>query len=608
MSEGKKVSRRRFVKYVGGAAGIAALAAVGYGVYETTKPAPVTPTNSTSMATSMASALSGGTIVIDEPTTPATIDPGVADTTPSEESVFMVYQALVAYKDDSGSTIVPLLAESLPDISPDGTVFTFKVRQGVHFSNGDPLNAYCVWYSHYRSGVMNRTPGYQLTVPLGNFPKTDGVTDTMLNEWTNSDNTPPSDQLALVTSGKISFTCPDPYTFVARVPSPPFAAFLPIMTQQGSLVVDPRWVSANGGVTAGATNPYVTLHALGSGPFTITDFEPGVKTVYEKDPNYWGGPGTGVHAPAKLDKLIITEVPDDLTRLGDVEKGTAQISFVDPSIIETIAGSTYIPTFGRNVYVAAVQLNTTRAPFNNKLVRQAVVRAVDYDAIIGLSHGLAEKFQMPIPNGVPGQDTSVLPYPYDPTTAKSLLAQAGFPGGNGIPEVSLLFMTNRPLQDRASEIIQSNLADIGITAKLIGLPRSTVGAVVGNTSIDPTDRNTYYDMIWTSWSWFPDPWCFADWFVGKLGFYGEGNDGFYSTPAVEALLAKADVAVSMTDRANLYAQITAIVYDDAPDIPAVQFSAVFATGAPICNVKLQGFSMTMNSQGSANFTNCYLTS
>jgi peptide/nickel transport system substrate-binding protein len=118
---------------------------------------------------------------VDEPTEPDTLDPAVTYETSGWEVVEQIYQGLITMNGTSYTTYEGVLAKSWV-VSSDGLNYTFNLRHGVTFSNGDPFNAYVMWYSVYRTIVMNQAPSWILEQNLaaGNG-LTFNVTDSMLN-------------------------------------------------------------------------------------------------------------------------------------------------------------------------------------------------------------------------------------------------------------------------------------------------------------------------------------------------------------------------------------------------------------------------------------------
>jgi peptide/nickel transport system substrate-binding protein len=552
-------------------------------------------TSTASVASSAStSARTGGTIVLEELCCLDSFDPAVASGSQGGEAIQAVYQGLLAYVPNS-SEIVPLLATGY-NVSSDGLTYTFQLRHNILFTNGDPVNSYVFWYSIYRAAIMAQFGSYLVTVALN----TTGVTAAMLNEYTNA--TPPASLLQIMQNPNNALVAPDPYTLVFHL-AHPFAAFLATLTQPEHMAVDPVVVSANGGVVAGQTNSWMSLNAVGNGPFMVQQYQPNNQLSLDRNPNYWGG-FANVQPTPRVDRVIIKYVPNALTRMEDVQRGSAQIAYIDsPLVAQAVsAGGIYVPNIGRMPSVNVFGLDTQKFPFNNRLIRQAVVHAVNYSAMQQEFHGFGVSFVGPNPVGI-GYNTNLQPYNYNLTLAKQLLVQAGYPGGQGIPTITILAATDSPPGPDVAVIVQSNLADIGINAKVM---TETYSSELNLFSSTTPASSGYPDIIYSNWFWFPDPWCFANWYVGPIGF-GTSNVAAYNTTVVNTLLDKADATVNVTARAAIYQQVAQVVYDDAPYIWVAQGKNTFTTGVPIVSTSVAGYVIN---QGfwETDFTSLYLTS
>jgi peptide/nickel transport system substrate-binding protein len=521
---------------------------------------------------------------VDTPAIADTLDPAVTWHAQAYEAVQEVYQPLVSYAPNSNQ-IVPLLAQNYT-VSPDGLTYTFNLRTNVVFSNGDPVNAYEFWYSLYRVVVMNQSPSYYLTVALNMT----GVTADMLNQYNTTNDIPPASLLSVMENPNLAVTVTGQYSLEFHLPTP-FGPFLATLTQPDASVVDPLVVSEHGGVQASATSPWMFANALGTGPFIETTYEPNTELVMQRNTNYWGG-ANGIQPAPKLAEVIYKQVPDALTRLEDVESGSAQLSYVDFTLAPQVRNATgvYVPKLGPMPTVHWLELNTQKFPFNNSLIRQAVVHAVNVTALDTMYGGYATPFAGPIPQGVAGYN-STLPssYSYNVTLAKQLLSEAGYPGGKGIPTLTLRFSTDRTPESYVVPLIAAQLAQIGINVNLVGTTISEFDTYLGSTkATDPS----YPELMYVTWFWFPDPWAFADWFVGPAGI-GNVNYGVYNSTVVNALLAQADKTVDPTQRAMIYQHISEIVYNDAPCVWVAQYENALPLGLPVASNTLQGFTYNL---------------
>jgi len=537
---------------------------------------------------------SGGTIVMEQPVGPDTLDPAASWTGNAEEAVQQVYQGLMIFAPNS-SNIVPYIAESY-NVSADGLTYNFQLRSNITFSNGDPLNAYDFWYSIYRSAAMAQSPSYLITVALN----TTSVTADMLNQFTST--TPPASLMSIMQNSNNAITVTGPYSLQFHLMAP-FAAFLSTFTQPQSYAVDPVVVSAHGGVVTGQTNNWMTANAVGTGPFTITNYQPGVITVYQKNPTYWGGT-PGFQSTPHLDKVIAKVVPDALTRLEDLESGSTQTAYIDFSLTPRVVGqpSLYFPKLGAQLGMHWLSMDMWKYPLNNILVREAVVHAINVSAILPLWQGFGTEFVGPNPKGVLGYNNNLQPYSYNLTLSKQLLAKAGFPNGQGLPTLVFLYTTDRPPSTEVAQVIQSDLANIGMKVTLKGVT-TDVSVSTLDSMRNPADPH-HPDFMYGTWQWFPDPWAFADWFLGPLDV-GASNMAWYNNTQVENLLTRADATTDPALRAQLLQNASAIAYNEYPYVWIAQYQNALLQGVPVTNVSVQGYYVTLESLG-LDFSSLYI--
>lgn len=432
---------------------IVVLVAAVAGTYYFAKSPPSAPVSTTtSVAAATTSSVSGGTVVLEVPAGPDTFDPDRAYNTIGLECRDNVYQTLLMIPFNS-TEIRPFLAQNYT-ISPDGLTYTVWLRQDVTFSNGDPFNAYVVWYGYYRGALVHGSDAGLILQALNMT----GVTADELNTFTGTDNVPPASLLQIMQDPKLAVTVINPYEVEFHL-SFPFGVFLTILAQTYEFV-DPNVVSANGGVVPGEPNTWLDTHAVGTGPFMITQYEPNSMVVFERNPKYWGG-ASGVQLPPRVDKVIMEVVPNSLTRLEDVERGSAQVAYVDFAQAPQLAGAAgiYVPNFGAIPITEEVALNTQKFPFNNLLIRQAVSHAINSTELMQPYVGFGVNFVGPLPKGMLGYNYSLQPPTYDLALAKQLLAKAGYPDGHGIPPLTMIYPTDIPPSSLEVELIQASLAD-----------------------------------------------------------------------------------------------------------------------------------------------------
>ena len=212
--------------------------------------------------------------------------------------------------------------------------------------------------------------------------------------------------------------------------------------------------------------------------------------------------------------------------------------------------SGYYSHVGPRMYY--IGMNVEMAPFNNKLVRQAMNYGVDKQKLVRLQNGRGEIMKGVVPPWVPGFDDSIQPYPYDAAKAKDLLTQAGYPNGF---EIDMLVPDYRDLPQIAASV-QADLLKIGVKLNL----RQQAYAVF-RQSVRERGKVAIFPLQWSTD--FPDPQNVISTIL-KGSMAGQQNFTFYNNPAVDKLLDQADAAIDPKRRTELYQQADKIVHEDAP--------------------------------------------
>jgi len=430
------------------------------------------------------------------------------------EIVEQIYQGLLTYNGSSYTTYEGVLASSWT-VSPDGMNYTFILRPGVTFSNGDPFNAYVMWYSVYRTMVMDQSPSWILSQNLaaGNGV-TFNVTYAMLNSINYFSPSPanltamsnPEQSVVALNASAIQFNLGYGYNGDA-----PYSAFLATLVTPMAYAVDPAFVGSHGGVAAGTENDYMTTNALGTGFYELQSWVLGQSVSLVKNPHYWANslPESQLNnaiAPAILNTIVIY-YKDSATSIADLRAGTVQMISVPVTyynVTTPISGVTtsVLPiVFGSSEDVHYLYMDTATFPlFNNLDVREAIAYAIDYQDIIRIVfNGHAQQWVGPVPPGFQYYNESIAglsPYQYNPVQAAVSLAQAGFvshlpngttlnPGGKQFPAVPFLYDSDNPTDQGAAEIISSNLGSIGIPITLTALPFRQYA-----TDIDSSNQTT----------------------------------------------------------------------------------------------------------------------
>lgn len=462
---------------------------------------------------------SGTSVVVEEESQPDTLDPSSSYVTPGWEVVEQIYQGLVSYNGTSYTSFVGVLAQNW-SMSDDGMTYTFSLRHDVRFSNGDPFNAYVMWFSIYRTLVMNQAPAWILAQNLATSNGEDfNITDSMLNSMNYF--TPSSADLAVMENPNQSVQVIDAYDIQLNLGygyngDQPYSAFLSTLATPMAMAVDPTFVISNGGVTAGEPSSKLQNGALGTGFYKLQSWIEGQSVTLVRNDAYWGNSLSASDlndaiAPAIL-KTVTIYYKTTAARIADLKSGFAQIIMAPATYYNVTSALPGVTTnvlpdaFGsaEGVYYVYMDPNAFQA-FGDVTVRQAIASAIDYNSLIHVVFGdRASRWTGPVPPGFPfyNEATSgVGLYQYDPSTAATLLAKAGYvahspngttlnPGGKVFPTVNFLFDSDSPTDTQAAQVIQTDLNSIGIKIALSPLPfKSYTGALYS-----PGDDNTTYPM------------------------------------------------------------------------------------------------------------------
>lgn len=489
------------------------------------------PTSAPAVAATAPSAMTpqkGGTLTVAYKDDLATLDPAIGYDWTNWPAEKLVFDGLLDY--DSGTTIMPRIAESLPEVNADATQYTFKLRKGVKFSNGRELTADDVVYSITR--VLDPKTG---SPGSGFFVGIKGAQDFIDGKATSVEG----------------IKALDPYT-VQFTLSEPDVTFLNKMALNFAFIVPKEEVDKAGENFGHAP--------VGTGPYTLKEWKSGESLTFVRNPNYFyeGLPYLDqitLQVGVAPDVALLQLEKGDIDLMGDPPPGAdwARIS-ADPAWKDRLEKQPQVST----VYIA---INTTAKPFDNVKVRQALNHAIDKQRIVQLLNGRATVANQVLPPLMPGYDKSYQGYDYNPDTAKQLLKEAGFENGF---ETSIECIAVDP-QPKLCESFQQDLSKVGIKLNINTLAAPNVIDDAGNGKPP---------LTWSGGlGWiqdYPDP----DDFYGPILGCDSNVPGGWNWPRYcnETLQAKSKELLAMTDRnARLaaYAPFFKAIMDDAPWVPVI---------------------------------------
>ncbi len=558
------------------------------------------------------------TICVDQAEIPDNLDPAVTFSTPGWAAVQQVYQGLVNYNGSSATSYLPVLAQSWTQSSNYNSVtgtnistYTFHLRSGVHFSNGDPYNAYVQWYSLYRSLLLEQGPQFILEQ---NFYSTNFDPANPLNYY--SDNTTiqaanttlvndlntwnfynlTSSQIQQMEVANQSFQVIDNLTIALNLGygylSSNYTYLFASISAPNAYAVDPAWVDQNGGIVEGSPNGYLSTHTLGTGQYLLSNYNPNSGGGYTLTPdkNYWGTaaaatePWNNMIQPANTTVDIIFQTTLDVT-INDLKSGAVQsasFSYIGPSTINTLKGqSNLIVSEDPIVYGATsgswwIYLDQNVAPFDNLSVREAITHAIDYSQIINQAFGgYATQWVGPVPPSYPYDNaaTANLPnYAYNLTLAKQEIANSpcanGACAGNAI---NYAYLDIGADWATTASFLQTDLAQIGITINpvKISLDDLYVEQVQNSAGVCNTETTTNggpFPMgqeFYTSDYISPDDWTQND-------AYSQGSANMcmahFSNATVDNLVYQAAAESNGTSLTSDYTTMANLLYYNYSEI------------------------------------------
>lgn len=450
----------------------------------------------------------GGVLRVGMQTDPVGLDPHATNATATRNMLENVYDTLVMF--DSSLQIVPGLAESW-EASEDGLTWTFTLRSGVTFHNGDPLKASDVAFS------INRIKDPEVASPR-------------------------SGDFAVVKS----VTAPDDATVVITL-TEPFSPLLSKLAQSLNVIVSEAVTMANEGDLNGAV--------IGTGPFKFVEYLPQTRLVLEKNVDFWGVDDAGNALPY-LDGITFQFYPEAAARTTAVQTGNADwIEYVpasDVAILEADPSVNIVGGLSSNF--RSLYLNVTRPPLDNPKVRQALSYAIDEQAVVDIAlfgAGGVASTGTTIPNGNFYADEASPYVGQDLEKARALLEEAGF--GDGF-SFDLYVTSTYDFLRTPAEIIQANLAEIGVTANIVAEDWSIYLPTVQEYNFDAT-------ILGESGQSDPDDFLYDVFHTG-----GGGNFGQYSNPELDALLDEGRRASDQDERKQIYLDAQNLILNEAPHV------------------------------------------
>lgn len=546
-------------RYVAGMLAVVMLAAVGCSGSQSKNPEPAPGNNQTPTQEQKQQV-----IRMNIGTNPETLDPRLSTGLPEANVEIALFEGLMRL--DAEGKAIPGMAESVTP-NADNTVFTFKIRPDAKWSNGDPVTAEdFVWtwkstldpmlaseYAYQLYYIKGATAMNQIPVEDANGnPRSDADIKADFEKAAENFGAKVIDEKTL----EVTLEAPTPY-------------FLSLTAFHALYPVHKKSVEAN--PEAWFRDPATFV---GNGPFKMVSWTDKDKVIVEKNPNYWGA------NDVKLDKIEFYLIENESTSTTMFENGELDVieSGVNTAELDRLKADypdelKILPDLGVYYYL----LNVTNPVLKDEKVRQALSYAIDREGIV---ENITKAGQIPayslVPGGIPDvtgdfRENGGDLFKEDVEKAKQLLAEAGYPNGEGFPTLSILYNTSEGHQRIAEAIQEMWKQNLGINVELTN---QEWGVYLDSR------QQLAYDIARAGWIGdYIDPMTFIDmWVTG-----GGNNDTGYGNPQYDALVEKARLSADPAERMTAMHDAEQILMKEMPIIPIYHYTRVIMVSKNVSN-------------------------
>jgi len=425
----------------------------------------------------------------------------------------MIFDPLVRWNKDHGFD--PRLASEWERI--DDTTMRFKLREGVKFHSGNDMTAEDVVWTIERL-------------------KSSADFKAVFGNWTSAEAI-------------------DDYTVEVKTDGPS-----PLILNTATYVfpMDKKFYEEGGAEIAKHGDSFASKNISGTGPFTVSEREQGVRMVFERNPDYWD-----TDSPGNVQTAILTPIKEAPTRVAALLSGDVDfIAPVPPTDLDRIENDDNVNLITMSgTRIITLQLNGKRnEALADPKVRQAIVYAINNEGIVQkIMKGFGTVAAQQSPEGYIGHNPDLKPR-FDPAKAQSLMEEAGYADGFS---ATMMCPNNRYVNDyKICEAAAAMLAKIKINIDLTTMPKAqywpkyderAADIMMIGWHSDTEDSANFSEFL----AMTPDP------ETGK----GQYNSGNYSNPEVDKLVMASLTETDTEKRAEMLKQVEQILYDDAAFVP-----------------------------------------
>ena len=496
-------------RYMSGALAAAAAVGLAVGTPLAARPAAAAPTSTITAAIG---------------SDPPSLDPARGFDAMSWSFIHATFVSLLTF--DSSQKIVPWGAVSLPTLSNGGRTYTFHLRSGLKFSDGEPVTAQD--YADAIVRILNPATKSQLMAFYQVIAGASAYSDHKARSVSGID---------VVNKNEIRFTL----TRADRT-------FADIMAIPNASAIPPKVIAKN--------SARFGLNPVGDGPYVVKSYIPGREITLAKNPTYFDAKSVKT---SQIDVTIGLAPEVEALR---VENGQTDV------MMDNVPTSIYIGVRNNPRYSSYlhhfisiednyVAFNMAKAPFNNKLLREAAAYAVNDQQVLRSISGMGTPLTQILAPGMPGFDPTVKPLGYEVRKARKLLAQAGHPGGKGLPVLTFAVASGGfTAGANVAQVVQQDLEQVGFKVQLKvmapGVFLSSLGSYPMTMGIYGLDYPDPYDLIASQFA---------------CSEIAAGNNWqYYCNHSVDKTL-QSSLALPLSSAIPVYRKLQAQIFSSFPWIP-----------------------------------------
>jgi oligopeptide transport system substrate-binding protein len=469
---------------------------------------------------------------------PKTLDPQRATGVTENHIISALLEGLITYHPTDDNLPEPGMAERW-EANEDASVWTFHIRDNALWSNGDPVTAADFVYSYKR--MLNPDFPGEYSQMLFQLKNGEAYKSGEIDDFAEVGVAALDDKTL-----RIELVGPTPY-------------FLNMLKHYSWFPVHPATIEAHGGPFDMSGEWTLQENYVGNGPFVMAEWRPNQYIRVAKSPTYWD------RDFMQLNEIYFYPVEDDNTEKRMFDSGLLHISGTVPTNDIPVLKKTRPDIIHIDPYLGTYfyRFNVTRPPMDNPLVRKALAYAIDRQAIVDkVTLGGQSPAYAYVPAGFNGYPSPKV-LDHDPEKARALLAEAGYPGGEGFPELYLLFNTSEGHRKIAEAVVAMWNDTLGINMQLENKEWKVY--LDAQTLLD-------YDVSRSAWIGdYMDPITFLEMFTSGNG----NNDTGWSNARYDELINAGFRSKTEEEHFGYLLEAESILLDELPIAPVYWYTRIY---------------------------------